>query len=570
MASMTPGINNKIMFFLIVAGLSVLFIFLTQGFWAIWIGYADTELYNYLWITPAIWLLIYYLVSEGKFGLNDKYSASISIILLSIGIYLYTHAPYSPLIDQELIAGTVFTGSALLVFLLDNFNPRKLLIVTLAVIATGILLIPPPTGWVFDLSAVLTRLLLHLAIPLARLLGTQLSYTEKTGSLLVVVSSPNGPVSYDIAAVCSGIIGFLSVLAVTPLIFYASFMGSKSNMRKLIAGLSGFLSLAIGMFLVNVLRLALVFYTTWLWGREVGYNLFHYTPEVILILPVAYIAVKIVEKIAGGYFFNVSKPRVTFRVDLSRLIAFTLMLLVITPITISYNYSTSNYLFVNIDNGPPMILDRGRGVVEEFISPSNTMGLNFKYFGRIHEWEKELNPTTRIHFFRHVFNNSRMLDIYVEYSMTGSGIHVWEVCLPWQNISIYNTSWPIFHDPSNKFLQEVWYIQYGKGSFNGVLIYWRDKVYTSRGVEYFRLTVMLNKYNGNITEKDKTLVYKLAYNLWLTTLKTSYSIRSIESIGYTYFINTTLPVIVISYIILFYNELTRKIKKSLISSVKNN
>ncbi len=547
------------------AGLAIAYILVTLGFWKVWMGYANTELYNYLWITPFIWLLVFYLAARGIFSVSGMYSGVASIILMVIGIYFYVDAPYSPLIDQELLVGTVLTGSSILILVSGREKLLDALILVFVTVATGLLLVPPPTGWIFDLSAFLTRLLLYMAIPAARAIGASLSYTERGGSLLVTVSSPDGPVHYDIAPVCSGVIGFMSVVAVAPLIIYASLKGSSSVKRRILAGSTGFILLAIGMFLANVVRLALVFYTTWLWGKEIGYNLFHYSPEVVLILPIAYLAVKYVEKIVQGYSFDIPRPSFIGPIRITHIIAFLLIFISIIPISFSYNYSTSNYLFVNIDRGPPRILDRGQGITEDFISTQNTMGLSFKYYGRIHEWEKELNPTTRIHFFRHTFGNNsgRTLDIYVEYSMVGSGIHVWEVCLPWQNISIYNMSWPIFRDPSDRFLQEVWYIRYGKGVFNGVLIYWRDKVYTSRGVEYFRLTVMLNNYYGNITDEDSELVRRIAYNLWLTSLKTSYSIRSIESIGYGYFYRVVLPLSVLAVVVLLWSRVLSMITRFL-------
>lgn len=68
--------------------------------------------------------------------------------------------------------------------------------------------------------------------------------------------------------------------------------------------------LAVLMFLANSLRLALVFYTTSVFGREVGYGLFHYTPEVVLVFPVAFFALKAAEIFSGKMNIGLPLPPV--------------------------------------------------------------------------------------------------------------------------------------------------------------------------------------------------------------------------------------------------------------------
>lgn len=126
-----------------------------------------------------------------------------------------------------------------------------------------------------------------------------------------------------------------------------------------------------------------------------------------------------------------------------------------------------------------------------------------------------------------------------------------------------NTSWPEFVRSDGRYIRQVWLIQYGKGSLNGVLVYWRDKVYTTRGVEYSRLTVMLNSFDESITRQDVDAVKELAYKLWLKTIDVSFSIRGIRSIGLSYYIHIVLPVALIAFITLCARFLAYRISNLL-------
>ena len=543
----------------------VFFLVSTWNIWMIWYTYSTGELYNYLIVVPIVLLIIYLNITGGRLGITYHLSAGIALLLVLFGLFLLVYAPYTMLIDQYLVAGVVLILASILVLFMKPVNGNKywFLGAVAAVIVSSLIMVPLPPGLVFDVSAYLTRYALSIAVPLAKAVGTPLSSSISGGVVRIIVDSPNGPVRYDIAPICSGIIGLLSVLAVAPLLIVASLRGSSSLGKRIAGGVVGVSVLAVLMFLANSLRLALVFYTTSVFGREVGYGLFHYTPEIVLVFPIAFIALKAAEIFSGKMNFGFHIPRFDYgRGSIRIFSSYLLLLLLLVPITLSYDYSTPTYVFANMDSGEPMILNKLTGDTAKFVDESIGGTYSFSYLGRIYEWEKALSPTTRIHLYRYVYMDyMKTLDIYIEFSEQASGLHVWEICLPWQNITIYNTSWPEFVSPDGEYIRQVWLIQYGKGGLNGVLVYWRDKVYTTRGVEYFRLTVMLNSFDENITRQDIDTVRKLAYKLWLRTIDVSYSIRGIRSIGLNYYTHIVLPVALISLMILYARLLTRRINR---------
>ncbi len=566
--------KNRNLLVIVLGFIIAYYVLLTLNFWLIWYKYASTELFNYLIITPLVLLIIFMYLTGNRYGFGkNSLNQVIFLMILAISIFLYVYAPYSQFIDQFLIAGTVFSGVSILVLFINTPSHKKLLLSTLILILTSLLIIPLPVGIVFDLSAYLTRYVLEYSIPLARFMGANLRLGERGGLVIVSVLSPNGWVHYHIAPICSGIIGMLSVLAVSPLILLVALNGYRRLVYRIIGGIIGVVILALLMFAANIFRLALVFYTTSILGKDIGYGIFHYTSELILVLPIVFLDIKITSLIIGGYKLEFNKP-VLENIDVKTitvpLITVLIGLSLLLPITYSYNYTTPSHYFVNLDEGPPKIFDVDNGSVNDYV-PRRLMNMEFKYYGRIKEWEKSLDPSTRIHFYRYLEpNSSKTIDIYIEFSDRGSGIHVWEICLPWQNITVYNTSWPLFMSPDKKAIRQVWFITYGRGDFKGALYYWRDKVYTGTGVKYFRLTVMLNSYGReNISSRDLIVIRKLAYELWIRSLPASYSMHGILSIGYQY-LGASLIVIMILVLIIIMNpkEALRNINILLKKSIK--
>lgn len=197
--------------------LMMFFLVSTWNIWMTWYTYSAGELYNYLLVVPIVLIIVYLNATGGRLGIVYHVSAGTALLLAIIGLFLLVYAPYTMLIDQYLVAGTALILSSILVLFVEPLkDKRRLPAVITAVVATSLIMVPLPPGLVFDLSAYLTRYAPSIAVPLARLLGTPLSFSTSGGVVRIVVDSPNGPVRYDIAPICSGVIGLLSVLAVAP------------------------------------------------------------------------------------------------------------------------------------------------------------------------------------------------------------------------------------------------------------------------------------------------------------------------------------------------------------------
>ncbi len=540
----------------------------------LWLSYATMELYNYLTITPIIIfiILIPFLRKTSSSISAKKYLLYLLFYLGGAGLVFYSTV--SETYADQLIIGGMIT---LLYSIILLFVDEKLLFRILLVFPAIIIMVPLPSGFVFNFSAILTRIVLSIAIPLTRLAGVPIYISESSGYLIVNVMHNNNYVPFHIAPVCSGIIGLFSVYAMVPLMIFIGLSGEKKLSRRIIGGIIGSILLAILMFFANVIRLFSVFYFTSLYGIDVGYGIFHYTPELVMIIPIVFIVIKILDYISGNVKIIVSfknnqdndgKTGKNVSIFSRKTLAlFILPLLLLTPLAIPLiqtSYLTPSIIFVDTYKGPILLFNITEGVKKDFV-PLHYHNIRFKYMGRIREFEESLGPTTRVHIYRGLYGYGKVLDIYVEFSHQPSGIHVWELCLWWQNMNVTPTRIMFFSDRSGEIRFIVRELNFSARYMHGYLIYWRDKVYTEDGIEYSRVTVMITSMNRKINVNDIKLVKSLSRLLVMKELDASYAkYGKVSGFDINYYYSTILPsaiIITILYFIVIDNVYLRKVVK---------
>ncbi len=522
--------------------------------------YSISELYNYISIVPVVFAIITYGLYRGNKYMFNYQAIISSLIYYSVGLFLIYYSLNALVYqDQLLLFGFSLIIYSALLFYSDKNTLKKLLLATPLLL----LFVPLPLSFVFNFSAYLTRILLSIVIPLTRLIGVNVNVQYTVAGVIVNIPYGRNILKFNIAPICSGIIGLFSVLATAPLLIYVALNSSRKASMGILGGLLGVAFLAIFMFFANVLRLVSVFYFTHLYGYRIGYGIFHYTSEIILIVPIVLLVLFIMEKIVGELklFPEASYTRVNTLANAKHqhlLVVSTVFLIIIalvssTPL-LSTTYTSPQTIFVKTYSDPPVLFNRSTGLLYEFI-PTSIGKYKVIYYGRMHQWEKQLGSTTRVHMFRAVINPTKTLDILIEFSKRPSGIHMWEICLWWQNITEYYEE-NIFVNGSNGEIKSLLYgIRYGSKTLNGYLIYWRDRVYTEDGLEYFRATIMINKINGNISLNDIKMVKQLGIILWHRALDASFMKYSSEKgVTLNYYLEIILPTIIVLYtaIIIYY------------------
>jgi len=547
--------------YIILLGILTAFILVFMSVINLWINYAVMELYSYLTITPIVIIimsipLLKNIILETSFR---KYLFFIVTFLIGAGLFFYSNT-LENYADQLIIAGMIMMIYSNIFLFINNRDIYKAILILLA----SYIMVPIPTNIVFNFSAILTRWVLGISIPLARFFGTTLSLEETGGFIIVRVLHEGKFAELNIAPVCSGIIGLFSVLALAPLIMFISLNGEKSFRRKVFGGVVGIIVFAILMFLANSIRLFMVFYFTGLYGFEVGYSIFHHTPELVLAVPIIVIVIKILDILSGNVklFPKFRKQNEVYnsveyfgkKVVLIFVTPLILLSLISIPV-LKTNYALPVSIFTNTYNGPVTVYNNTNGLKEPFI-PILFQNITISYIGRDTENEKALGPTTRVHLYSGRISPAKFLDIYQEFSQQPSGIHIWELCLWWQNITENYVNTSIYSDPGGNVLFVVREIKYGSKYLNGYLIYWRDKVYTEKGIEFSRTTIMINSYGPPITERDIQLVKKLAENLLSKELEASYAKYSKEA-GFKpeYYLSIILPSsLVLALIVYMFNK----------------
>jgi len=542
----------------------IIHILILNRIFELWIQYATLELYSYLIITPIVIGLLYY-------ELIDWLELSFSMWKLIVFITQYLMGAFLLLLsnihenisDQLIIAGTILIVNSIV----SLYIPKGKIYLSIVMTPVSLIMVPLPQWIVYQVSAVLTRYLLKLAIPFSSLIGVPLEVGEYSGFTIVRVIHNNQYVDFNIAPICSGVIGLFSVLAVSPLIIYLNLKGTHSLKRRILGSIISIVVFTILMFLANVLRLTLVFLFTHLYGFEIGYNFFHYTPELIIIIPIIIVIVKIINLISGNprFIFQRKTPRIN-NVNERKYLGFIPLLLLI-PLAIPFvnvSLQTPTLIFTDTDNGPVTLLNVSNGEKQLFIPPIYNR-IRIVYIGRQYEMEQGLGPTHRIHLYRGILKNHGFLDIYVEFS-THPTIHIWELCLWWQNITVINTTVKTISIYNGSILFSFEEIYYSGEQLNGFLISWRYKYYSEKGIEPARFTIMVNKPPSfSITREDVEFAEQLAINLINLSIDACYcKYARLSGFRIEYFINTIVPlyVSVLIAVIIYEFILRVEIRKS--------
>ncbi len=508
-------------------------------------AYLNNEVYSYLYIIPISIAILYYgLFSGERIGFTDK-SLYTGVVLLFLSLLSLYYSARTPFIDQLVVLSLVLGVYSLVLMLTAGYRLAK----SLYVIPFILLAVPLPLAFVFDLTAYLTRATSYLAIGLARVLGVSLHYTVVNGQQVVVIDTPGGKAYLSIAPVCSGIIGLTSVLGVSPVIAFLAYRARVDRVLKKIAILViGLLVLTVLMFIANVLRLALVFATTSWFGLGIGYGLFHYTPEIVFIPPIAYVVIKVIEKIGNGIDLSLQKPVISISGD--KLVLYTSVCFVIASIapliiigsTLTIN--TPEQYFINTYSGPPRLIDKRAVVVEDLFSEYNRSFI-VRYIGRNPEWEELLGATTRVHEYVFIdYSSGVEFHVFIEFSQVATHIHVWELCLKWQGITNFTAGAITFVSPDNEYIADVREINFTHGLTHGYIIYWRDNVYTENGLEFFRYSIVVTNTTYPVSPYYMDIARDIARNTWMKLLNTSYIVYSVETINESVLLYTLLYYIV--------------------------
>ncbi|MEM0380476.1 MAG: archaeosortase/exosortase family protein [Desulfurococcaceae archaeon] len=542
--------------FLIILLILIIYFTIFYHVVVLWYSYATLELYSYLLITPLVLMLIYINIVNGiDYGyFHRKYFTY--LILFLIGSFLIFYSPMSEeYADQMIILGFILLAHSIII-LFSRFNDlRKLTIM----IPSLLIAVPIPNLLTYHVSAILTRHLLNMVVPFSKLLRIPINVVESSGFIIVNVDHGNEIVQFNIAPVCSGIIGLFSVIAISPLIILVSFNGEKDYFRKILASLIGITLFLTLMFLSNVIRLTMVFYFTSLYGLEIGYKIFHYTPEIVMVLPIVYIVIKILDRIARNVkLLSRKKPDTNHRDYLNKSLIFLIPLLCLIPLAIpvsTVSYHRTNYIFIHTFNGPVLLFDTSSGLKELFV-PRIYRGISLEYYGREREIEATLGSLHRIHVYRGVIETGKYIDIYVEFSAHPT-IHIWELCLWWQNMTVYNKERFYIEDPSGLIIYSAEVLYYRGGYLNGVLSSWRNKYYTEKGLELARFTIMINSVYRNITSRDIEILRNLSEELILKSGEASIAKYSkIAGFDLSYYYSVVIPfTIVLTVIILIRRKL---------------
>jgi exosortase len=223
--------------------------------------------------------------------------ATIMGIILSItAILLYWHGSYTftPL-EYHMFALPIFTAGLILLL----FNPQTLRQLAFP-IAFLILLIPPPSEFIYALGSTFSVISSEASYAIVSALGIPASLISEYGNPIIQITTPSQTtISFAVDIACSGIyslIGFL-VFAV-----FVTYIIRDKPWKKLVLFLTG-LSL---IYILNIIRITTILIIGYYSSEETALQLFHLLGGWFLILIGTFLLLLFAEKIFHTQIF--AKP----------------------------------------------------------------------------------------------------------------------------------------------------------------------------------------------------------------------------------------------------------------------
>ncbi|MEM0372063.1 MAG: archaeosortase/exosortase family protein, partial [Ignisphaera sp.] len=205
-----------------------------------------------------------------------------------------------------------------IVFLLWSFlalflRSRKLVMGILSMMLL-LVLVPIPRPIMDGLSSFFTDI---VARTVAHITSAKL--IESNGMIVLITKDPTGiERSFEIAPICSGIVSFLSLLSIAPLVIYLSSTSSASIRKRAMYTTLSIVSAILIVFIGNISRLVLIIVVTKTIGFEEALKFFHYTPSILYVVIATALSLYIISKLSRQkavvkpYTVSYIKPSIAF------------------------------------------------------------------------------------------------------------------------------------------------------------------------------------------------------------------------------------------------------------------
>ncbi|MEM1541158.1 MAG: archaeosortase/exosortase family protein [Ignisphaera sp.] len=442
-----------------------------------------TEDYSYLVVALPIAVGVFLKVILDRFSIEgiNVFRAVTSVMFLSTAITFYV-------IGETVTEMYIELKTLSIVFLLWSFlalflRSRKLMTGILSMMLL-LILIPIPRPIADGLSSFLTEIVARTA---AHITSTKL--TESNGIIVLITKDSTGiERSFEIAPICSGIVSFLSVLSIAPLVIYLSSKSSTSIRRKAMYTTLSIVSAILTVFLGNISRLVLIILVTRTIGFEEALKFFHYTPSILYVAIATALSLYIISKISKEkavvkpYTISYMKPSIAFSGSIALLLFIAIVFNVLAPAASTVTLAQTTPSVISL----PKLLENPTTIVL-----NSTDIFLFKDVP-----EPRLGTALGIPIIRSIafmYNNTIFLG-YIEVADVPTKFHGWYVCVTLQGYRIHR-SWT---ELGNITINHMLISKSGNMMLLSYAIY---RYILQEGTTYIRLSIMTpisNEYSEQL------------------------------------------------------------------------
>ncbi|MEM1683982.1 MAG: archaeosortase/exosortase family protein [Ignisphaera sp.] len=431
-----------------------------------------TEDYSYLVVALPIAIGVFLKLVLDRFSIEgiNVFRAVSSIMFLSTAITFYV-------IGEAVTEVHIELKTLSIVFLLWSFlalflRSRKLVMGILSMMLL-LVLVPIPRPIMDGLSSFFTDI---VARTVAHITSAKL--IESNGMIVLITKDPTGiERSFEIAPICSGIVSFLSLLSIAPLVIYLSSTSSASIRKRAMYTTLSIVSAILIVFIGNISRLVLIIVVTRTIGFEKALKFFHYTPSILYVVIATALSLYIISKLSRQkavvkpYTVSYIKPSIAFSGSIAFLLFIAIVFNVLAPMASTVTLAQTTPSVISL----PKLLENPTTIVL-----NSTDIFLFKDVP-----EPRLGTVLGIPIIRSIafmYNNTLFLG-YIEVADVPTKFHGWYVCVTLQGYRIHR-SWT---ELGNITINHMLISKSGNMMLLSYTIY---RYILQEGTTYIRLSIM--------------------------------------------------------------------------------
>jgi len=482
----------------------------------------------------------------------------IALCLITFLLYWYgSHTFYA--LEYHLLSIPIFIMGITLIL----FNLKALTVLIFPILFL-LLLIPPPTEWMYTIGGTMANFNTQASYTLLKTLGLPVTLSSSYGPPTIALTTSAGqPLSFAIDLACSGIYTFIAFAMFAA---FLALVASAPVLKKIGLFVLGFFMFEI----LNIIRITTIVSVGYWFGEEVAMFIFHSVAGLLLIFIGMLLILFVAEKILKIQVLPTSQEQPTclkcktslknfenfclncgnflnpFHARISQKFWAKLFLLLLGCIIVTLSIHAPTFTIAQGTKNEPIGLISGwesvTNIFPNITSSDKDENYTIRFLYRDTNYEKIAHQDASLMYY---YNSSPIVYVDLGVASSISNLHSWEVCLvTWQTAQGQRPLISVLDSRDIQLLPDVPIIAryfvftdeegiYVLKNYTQITLYWYERATFNMGItveqKYVRLSLIV--YTRNATNhqqlEDQLLTFGQAIASYWEPLKS----QSLVSLG---------------------------------------